>query len=400
MSTSIHEKIAEWRKRILDLSKRNRLINCKVGAHAAIEIEHPASDAIWQRLVLDNKPMTFIWKRDLLEEESDRPLLPGLLLDDNGNEEPQQQKTSQSEFQRCLDSPKLGDGHILTQIADRPLGTRLNRLSLNAKTSLNEQGVNILYIAFGLLRWYESFDSDVALLSPLLLVPVNLSRRGPDAPWCVSLYEEEIVPNRCLQEMLRTSFKVELPSVPEDDMEAVANPNSFFKQVRSAIRANKRWEVLDQVVLGAFSFQKLAMWEDLGQNIERIANHDLCRAIAGDDSVSISGGTDLPSGSELDDRIHPKQVHTILDCDSSQLEAIIAVKNGVNLVLDGPPGTGKSQTIANIIAEFLAEKKTVLFVSEKAAALEVVKRRLDSRRLGDFCLEMPQPQGEQETSDF
>ena len=387
MNPNIQAKIADWRKQLLDLSKRNRLINCKVGARGAIEIEYPALTKVWQRLVLDSKTMTFVWRRDLLGEQPNQQQLPGLLLEEELNGESEQSKAPQSELQQCLESPKLREEHLLTQLTDRPLGTRLNRLSLNARTSLTEQGINTLYLAFGLLKWYESIDSNVALLSPLLLVPVKLIRRGPDAPWNMSLYEEELVPNRCLQEMLHSNFKIELPSIPEDDIEAIGDPASFFKQVRSKIRANQRWEVLDKIVLGSFSFQKIAMWEDLGQNEEFIAGHDICRAIGGDEGVALSDGTDLPTGSELDDRIHPRQVHTILDCDSSQLEAIVAVKNGINLVVDGPPGTGKSQTIANIVAECLADKKTVLFVSEKAAALEVVKRRLDSRHLGDFCLE-------------
>ena len=78
----------------------------------------------------------------------------------------------------------------------------------------------------------------------------------------------------------------------------------------------------------------------------------------------------------FDAEVHPSKPHTILPCDASQLEAILAIKSGASLVLDGPPGTGKSQTIANVIAECLADGKTVLFVSEKAAALEVIKQRL------------------------
>ena len=144
---------------------------------------------------------------------------------------------------------------------------------------------------------------------------------------------------------------------------------------------------MDRVILGTFNFQKLAMWQDLGDNRDRIAAHDLCRAIAGDETAPVSAAAELPAPEDFDDRVHPKDVHTILDSDSSQLEAILAAKSGMSLVLDGPPGTGKSQTIANIIAESLAAGKTVLFVSEKAAALEVVKRRLDASNLGDFCLE-------------
>src|SRR5207248_6989458 len=113
-----------------------------------------------------------------------------------------------------------------------------------------------------------------------------------------------------------------------------------------------------------------------------------CRAVAGDPGVMLHTPPDLPKAEELDDRVPPQETNQILDADSSQQAAIEAVKRGANLVLDGPPGTGKSQTIANLIAEFLAAGKTVLFVSEKTAALEVVRRRLEACRLGDFCLEI------------
>src|SRR5947209_7521209 len=129
------------------------------------------------------------------------------------------------------------------------------------------------------------------------------------------------------------------------------------------------------------------MWEDLGKNQDQIAAHDLCRAIGGDGSVGLKVPQGLPRDRELDKATHPGRTYHILDSDSSQHEAIEAAKRGASLVLDGPPGTGKSQTIANIIAEFLAAGKSVLFVSEKSAALDVVKRRLDKRGLGDFCLE-------------
>src|SRR5262245_54179886 len=129
------------------------------------------------------------------------------------------------------------------------------------------------------------------------------------------------------------------------------------------------------------------MWDDLGRNRDRIAGHDLCRALAGDSTASLRCPRDLPAANELDRLAQPDKTFHILDADSSQHEAIEAAKRGASLVLDGPPGTGKSQTIANVIAEFLAAGKSVLFVSEKSAALEVVKRRLDKRGLGDFCLE-------------
>ena len=91
---------------------------------------------------------------------------------------------------------------------------------------------------------------------------------------------------------------------------------------------------------------------------------------------------------ELDAQLHPQDTFQVVDADSSQQVAIVAAKNGTSMVIEGPPGTGKSQTITNIIAECLAAGKTILFIAEKAAALEVVKAKLDSVGLGEFALAM------------
>src|SRR5580700_9355080 len=128
------------------------------------------------------------------------------------------------------------------------------------------------------------------------------------------------------------------------------------------------------------------MREDLGRNREHVQNHNLCRALAGDPTVALTFPSDLPRAEDLDKKVHPQETFHILDADSSQHEAVAAATRGASLVLDGPPGTGKSQTIANVIAEFMAAGKTVLFVSEKAAALEMVQRRLQIKGLGDFVL--------------
>lgn len=400
--TRLHTQIEDWRKRLLDLSKRNRLVNCKIGARAAMEIVHPAPESVWQHLVVDDGTMSFAWKRDLLDEEDDEDspqlsLFLGESKSQNGEDSAEgtsdkgvQPVAKGAEMEECLASPFLREEHLLTHMTDQTLGSRLKRLSLNAKTTIAEQGINVLYLTFGLLRWYESPSSDVPLFAPLLLVPVKLDRAGPDAPWKISLYEEEIAPNHCLRELLISNYRLELPEVPENVLENAGDRAAFLKSVSEVVQvptAHSRWEVMDRVLLATFSFQKLAMWQDLGNNRDRIAAHDLCRAIAGDDSAPVSASRDLPAIEDFDEQIHPKDIHTILDSDSSQLEAIVAAKSGMSLVLDGPPGTGKSQTIANIIAESLAAGKTVLFVSEKAAALEVVKRRLDASNLGDFCLE-------------
>ncbi len=392
MNVDVQAQIEEWRKQLLDLSNRNRLINCKVGPRAAIEIEHPTSSSIWSQIVGSQGSMTFVWKRDLLGDDADAEVEQPQLALFSGEDESAQprDRTGRIGLEGLTASPTLALDHLLTPMADAALGARLNRLALNAKTSVAEQGVNILYMAFGLLRWFESPDSQIQLSAPILLVPVQLFRSAPESPWMIRLYEDEVVLNECLYQRLHADFELELPRPGDDELESDDARLSFIDRLRKAVRGGRqyaRWEVEDRIIVGVFSFQKLAMWEDLGKNKGDIATHSICRAIAGDQLVDGQAQSQLLAPDEFDDKIDPKSLNSILDCDSSQLEAILAVKQGMNLVLDGPPGTGKSQTIANLIAETVASNKSVLFVSEKAAALEVVKRRLDDCQLGDFCLE-------------
>ena len=387
MPFDINARIEEWRTHLLDTSKRNRLISFKSGRTGGIDLVHPDPGDIWHRLVAE-AGLTFVWQRDLIElpPDAEEASKTGPTLFDpiKAPERPSEDVI----LEQCRRSPRLRDEHVLTKLSDRRLAIRLSRLALNARESLTEQGVNILYVAFGFLRWFESPDSKEEIRSPLLLVPVRLERASVDAPWKVRADDEDILPNQSLAQLLTNDFRLRLP-LPDSDAADADTPRwrtSYFGEVERCIRHLSRWEVLDEAALGTFSFQKLAMWDDLGRNGARIARHDLCRAVAGDQAVSLRSPAVLLGARELDQKTHPAQTFHILDADSSQHEAIVAATGGANLVLDGPPGTGKSQTIANVIAESLAANKTVLFVSEKAAALEVVQRRLQERGLGDFCL--------------
>ncbi len=389
MSHDIATKIEEWRTQLLDTTKRNPLINFKIGSAGGIALVHPEPCDIWDRLVVKSDNLTFVWKRDLVgqptaEVETSEGSSPG----DADHSEAAKKESNQVIVDKCRLSPRLRPDHLLTDFPDEKLSARLKRLAMNSREALAEQGVAILYIAFGFLRWFESIDSKDEILSPLLLVPVRLERDNVEAPWKLLAEDEETLPNHSLAQLLSNDFRLNLP-VPEDDPADADDPNvrtRYFGEIQQCIRDLPRWEVLDEVDLGTFGLQKLAMWVDLGKNRDRIACHDLCRAVASDPTLESRQPKDLPEDGELDQRTHPSKTLHILDADSSQHKAICAATRGASFVLDGPPGTGKSQTIANIIAEFLAIGKTVLFVSEKAAALEVVQRRLHEKGLADFCL--------------
>ncbi len=341
----LSRQVQEWRCQLLDTSKRNRLISCKLDARAGLlSVIHPAFPDLWEHTAIKEKSLTFPWF----------PPAPDAKPGSNAG----------------------------TPLVDTALGNKLKRLDLAARTSLSEQGVNTLFLAFGMLRWYESPQSDLPIFAPLVLLPVSLDKPAVDSPWDLHPADEDLAPNHPLTELLRSEFALELPLFDEDALrDAPENLETYLNAVQAAIAAHPRWAVDRVAALGTFAFQKVSMWQDLRNNEARVTAHAVCRGLAGDPASMHN----LPPSSPAP--LSPDAAHIILDCDSSQHQAIDLVQQGKNLVLDGPPGTGKSQTIANIIAQCLADGKTVLFVSEKAAALEVVKRRLDARQLGAFCLE-------------
>lgn len=384
-------RLAEWRKSLLDISKRNRLIKFAAGRVGGVYLLRPGVADLWTRLVCEGERLTFARKHEILG-------LPADVIDADAlgtDFDPQSGATAGADVARevtelCLRSPNLPADALLTDLSDRHLSARLTRLHRTAREGTTDHGVTTLFAAFGFLRWFEDHGSDEEVLSPLLLVPVRLERETVESPFTLRAEDEDVLPNHCLAELLRTQFRITLPTaaaspLSADDPQCVAK---YLAAVSEVVKHVPRWEVVESAAVGVFNFQKLAMWEDLGRSAARVTAHPVCRAIAGDSAASLAPPPGIPTAAELDRVVPPAGAVHILDADSSQHEAIEAVKRGAHLVMDGPPGTGKSQTIANMIAELLFAGKTVLFVSEKTAALEVVKRRLDRCGLGDFCLEL------------
>lgn len=395
LEQALRNQVENWRKKLLDLGNRNALINCSFHpSRGVLEIVHPDCETIWQQLAAGveagSETMRLPWRRDLVPPPSEE-------FDEDGEpiekvDVTKEPKEWNPPLDECLKSRRLRDRDLLTPVGDKALNRRLRTYDSQAQLSLSEQGVHCLYVAFGFLKWFESVDSDVEHRSPLMLVPMTLTRDSADAPWELAEAEDDAIDNLSLRQRLKQDFGLELPPLPDiNDLEEDGARLAFLAAVQAAISKNQRWEVEDRCALGRFAFPKVAMWKDLGDHANSVISHPLCRSIGGDSAISpqlaFGSAEKLPDASRLDDEIMPGEVKAILDCDSSQLEAIVAARRGVSFVLDGPPGTGKSQTIANIIADALSEGRKVLFVSEKISALEVVKRRLDDCGLGDFCLE-------------
>ncbi len=238
------------------------------------------------------------------------------------------------------------------------------------------------------MRWYEDDNSDRERFAPLLLVPVQLDRPNAHSRFKLRYSGDEITTNLSLQARLKADFGIELPDVPDSEEML---PSDYLAQVREVVRMKSRWEVLaDDMVLWFFSFAKFLMYRDLDPTSwptdRQLQDHGLTRSLLAE---GFRGEPPLCGDEEnIDRHIAPIDMVHVLDADSSQTLVIEEVKQGRNLVIQGPPGTGKSQTIANLIAAAVKAGKTVLFVAEKMAALEVVQRRLMQVGLGEMSLEL------------
>lgn len=351
---NLQKKIAVWRKRLLDLGGRNRLIYFRETKTGCARIESPSPNSLAQRLIKEGK---------------------GLRLTHEGAGPTNEGEASIS-----------GDLEELTK--------SLYYLLLRSRTAQEEKGVNVLFVSLGFLHWYEAENSDTVIKSPLFLVPVTLKRAPADREYqfdyTVIPNDEGFVLNRSLCRKLENDFNIILDDilVEEDHEPEEVSIEELLAKVRRKVSGKARWLIAEDAYLGIFAYQKLPMYEDIGELEDRLYNHPLVKALAGVAEFEQDIESCVIDPRELDNEISPTETYEVLDTDSSQHQAVVAAKRGLSFKMHGPPGTGKSQTIANIIAEFLAAGKTILFVSAKMAALQVVWKRLDEVGLGRFCLEM------------
>ena len=284
------------------------------------------------------------------------------------------------------------DNALQTRLADEALAARLSLLRDRARSSISQTGVGTLFAAFGFLEWFESDDSDLPRLAPLVMVPAELVRELQRGKYRYSFRclgdeaTEKASENVTLRLHLRQNFDLELPKLEQDD-----SPESYFEKVRDEVCAHRRrWRIRRFLTIGIFSYSKLAIYEDLNPQAwpegQKLASHENIRTL-----MAQAGVSDLPYAENHpidEDEAATTSPFLIYDADSSQHSAIMDVLAGKNLTIYGPPGTGKSQTIANTIAAAAMAGKTILFVAEKLTALEVVWDRLAKAGLGDFCFNL------------
>jgi very-short-patch-repair endonuclease len=384
---TIRAALTHWKRRLLDLSKRNRLLNFKSTPVSTIALVDEQPAEVFRTLWLRDGSMKF--------KAALTPARRNGEADANGSSDPwaEQQGGDDATVFEPYESGAVTDRHtddvLQTSITAEQLDRSLRRIEDQARLSLEEQGVNTLFLALGMLSYKESRDSEEMFRAPLILLPVSLARKSARAGYVLTASDDDPVVNPALVEYLRQNHGIELPQLP--DLEALDdryNLSDWFTALAATIARFGDWIVQKNIYLGLFSFQKFMMYKDLEANAPAFGTHRLIEQI-----VTRTGGqlVGLPKdvlSVELDTTHAPEKTFQVVDADSSQLRAIVAAATGYNLVLEGPPGTGKSQTITNLIAQALAGGKTVLFVAEKMAALEVVHQRLVGAGLGEFCLEV------------
>ena len=281
---------------------------------------------------------------------------------------------------------KLGKTELLTnKLFSDELFPVLRNLDRRSKEQFVDTGLWTLYIAFGFLQWEDPSDKRL-VESPLLLIPVELIKLGPQSSFRLQRTQEDPAINPALAEKLEQDYGIKLPGI--DQFEDLS-PEVILSHISKLIIRQKKWTVLEKTVVALFSFQKESIHQDLGQNAEAILAHPMIQLLGlGPDSGVEEFAFDRLADFEIDAALPPEEMLTIRDADSTQRRCIIAARDGKSFVMDGPPGTGKSQTISNIIAELIGTGKTVLFVSEKAAALDVVYKRLREAGLHEFVLNL------------
>jgi len=365
------------RTRLLDLTNRNKLLNFRHSNASSLRVVNVPVDPVFARL-RDGGKLAF-----LPVPEPDFQLGETMPARDYADELGWDTsfdlgETSEDEAGSCL--PVLLYQEALDRVS--------RKIATAARTLFEESGTNMLFLVFGFLEWQESDDSSQPHLAPLVVLPVTIERTGGKGKAVEAILEysgDDIDTNLSLAEKMRRDFGLEMPLWEEED-----TPERYFAKFDEILKLKKRWSIRRQITLAVLSFGKLLMYRDLDPKTwppgQSIAAHPLVRELfEGSKNSTIEMAEEYP----IDEPELKADVPLLIrDADSSQHSALIHALRGQNLVIEGPPGTGKSQTITNLIAAALAKGKTVLFVAEKLAALEVVRRRLDDAGLGIFCLEV------------
>ena len=373
-AAKLEQELEHARKRLIETGTRNRLVHTNRAAKkpATLGLFHGDVESLFGRLRAGTAGLRFQPDAGATGRERRRK--------DDAQPEPEAGEFDFGGRDAAADT-------LQTKLGEAGLEKKLLKFAREAKTLEEEQGIDILYLAIGFLRWFEDEKSEVFREAPLILVPVSLVKDARRSTYVLRGREDDIATNLPLAERLLEDGGIALPEIPEGDEWTAA---SYFDAVAEAIAPRSRWSIdRGGLELGLFSFAKQLMFRELSRESwpqGKILDHPLLRGLL-QDGFAAEPALFAP-GMKLDERFSPADLVHVVDADGSQALAIETVRAGRNLVVQGPPGTGKSQTIANIIAAAVHDGKTVLFIAEKMVALDVVHARLDKAGLGRLCLQL------------
>ena len=369
-------RIERWQNRLLDLSLRNRLLNFS-DSKRVVSFLCPDVALLEDRLA-DNAAIKLI---SLPEQNPLGERDAELHRDRRGQD-----------LHRGFAAEALLRDELSSMLEPKELFARLTELFRQAKSDISEGGTNTLYLALGLLKWKKTPTDERVYRAPILLLPVKLERSGVSNRFRLRFHEDEPRLNATLLQFVKREFDLTLPDfrdgLPQDGKGI--DVLQVMEQMRRAVRDVPGFEVAaDDIALSTFSFAKYLMWKDLTDRIDGLRRNRVVRHLIDNPEKAFEGADQpFPDENDIDRHYASRDIIMPLPADSSQIAASLAAAQGRDFVIVGPPGTGKSQTIANMIATCLAAGKTVLFVAEKTAALDVVHRRLREHGLADHCLEL------------
>jgi len=363
-----------WKRRLLDLSLRNKLLNFKF-TNKAVQILCPDIASLEDALADGDRFEVLANPSEFAE-------------DDPRSAEVFRRRTG-DDARKVVLQEEFKARRLRTEVGRDRLSRQMLEIYREATLQMEEGGASTLYLALGFLAWYETPTSQKRLLAPLILVPVEVSRGSALEGFHLRKRDDEARINTTLLELLSKDFQLSLPNmdpVPQDGHGV--DVRFILSNFREAVKKIDRWEIVEHACIGFFSFAKFLMWRDLEMRTADLLKNPVVSHLVNTPDLPFPDSGGFPDAERLDQSHSPTETFCPVLTDSSQLAAVYAAAEGKSFVLHGPPGTGKSQTITNLIAHCLASGKTVLFVSEKMAALTVVRDRLAQCGLGDFCLEL------------
>lgn len=362
-------KLDIWERKLLDFTLRNTMLNLRFSSKAVQfisyevdRIEDYLSDGV--EYCLREKPEM------QLPDETDDPLF-------HSKQFPQINE---------LVVKDIDHNTLHTYRTETESKSVLKSIYRSARTAIEETGANSLYLAIGVLRWFETETTEQPRYAPILLMPVEMVYKKSN--YYIRTRDEEITLNVTLVEFLRQIYDIDIKGfdqLPRD--EHGVDVSLIFSQLRESLNEQKRWTVEEECILGVFSFNKFVMWNDIHTHHEELMQSPVVESLI-KNQLTWQPTEMISQLGEMDKVVPPSDMAIPVPIDSSQMSAVCESANGHTFILYGPPGTGKSQTITNLIANALFQGKRVLFVAEKMAALSVVQNRLAKVGLDPFCLEL------------